>query len=69
VARQASHKGHQDSISLLHNDWSRRNEQALRSDFLGDSNYLDDGSSIGSPFQKRFQLSMEVKVRVCIRSR
>jgi hypothetical protein len=37
--------------------------------FLGDSHCLDDGSPIGLPFQKRFQLSIEVKVRVCIRSR
>ena len=37
--------------------------------FPGDSNYVGDGSPIGLPFQKRFQLSIEAKVRVCIRSR
>jgi len=58
-----------NSLSLLHHDWSRRNEQARLSNALGDSNYLDEGSPTGLPFQKRFQLSIEVKVRVCIRSR
>ena len=51
------------------NHWSPVNELTPLWDYLGGTNNVDVSSPIGLPFQKRFQLSIEVKVRVCIRSR